>query len=367
MTRKIRKVAVERDARGNELWPWPDSVDYYRSGTNSSGEIQAMLEVGVKCGCACSRPGFSGISSNTIEWLVEYVESMGGPNKAFGKWGGFFVDSGAFSEVKLGDGPPAWPRPMTASDWKGIWEKYSRLREACGHRAIFVLPDKVASQEGTLERLERYGEQVAELLQPTDSGFAPEGILGLQQGRIPSFEFWQMALEAMRKAGVPLGQVRPGFPMAKDATPLASIQRFLAQLWSQADHRQREWSASSLHLLGRGLFAEEILPVIRAVAEVYEDIWAVHGDGYDAPSISCDSVWIKSVLGNRKAGPGLYMGAQDMARRLGVGDSHEGKRIGLSIAALVELDAQALDSEAAPEAERLTPEERARRRQESKR
>lgn len=360
MTRKVRKVEVERDARGNVLWPWPDGVDYYRSGTNARGEIQAMLELGLKFGCAADV-----ISWATLEWLARYVEAAGGPNAAFGGWGGFFVDSGAFGEVDLKHGPPSWPHPMTAEDWANIWKKYFLIREACGHRAVFVLPDKVAHQDDTLKRLERYGEQVAELLQPTKHG-APEGILAVQQGRIPAFEFWQMAVEVMKKAGVPLGQVRPGFPMKKDTTPLHAIEAFLANLWSQADHRRRARTSSSLHLLGRGLFAEEILPVIRAVSEVYEDVWAVHGDGYDAPAISCDSVWIKSVLGNRNA-PGALMGAQDLARKLGVGDSTEAKRISTSLAALIELDAQQLDAEDAPEAERLTPEERARRRQESKR
>lgn len=325
MARKTRDVTLERDPKLDVLaaWPFPADFDYYLSGSNKPSEMQAIAERGRNPGVAVHE-----LSKPTIAWMEEYLPTTGTAK--------LFVDSGAFGEVDLKHGPPSWPKPISDAEWSKRLDIYERLVRVMGSRAVIVLPDKVAHQEGTLERLERWGDRVAELMTMATEGpygRGPQAILPVQKGRIPMAEFWFQAVEVLEQHGVPiLERVRPGIPLKKDATRVEDLGPFLREI------KLADWDVPMLHFLGRGVFSPEYR---RTFAAAWEALRREPGEMQ--PVISSDSVRVKALVGSRKA-PGSYMVAKDVLKDLGVSDAHEREMVGLHLCLDAEEDAQLLEA-----------------------
>lgn len=331
MTRRARIPVLDKDPTLDVLaaWPFPDDFDYYISGANKPSEMQAIAERGRNPGVAVHE-----LSKPTVTWIEEYFTNVGGTAN-------LFVDSGAFGEVKFTkNAPPQWPKPISDAEWEKRLGIYERIVRVLGSRTLIVLPDQVAHQQGTLERLERWGERVAEIMtMPTQGpyGRGPQAIMPVQKGKIPMAEFWFRAVEILERAGVPVQErVRPGIPLKKDATKVEDLAPFLREI------QLADWDVPMIHFLGRGVFSP-------AYRETFAAAWEVlHREpGELHPIISSDSVRVKSIVGGREAQgntPGPYMVAKDVLLALGVTDAHERERHGLHLCFDAEEDAQLLEA-----------------------
>lgn len=276
-------------------WPFPAAITYFMSGVNHPGEIQALAERGESIGVAVNH-----LPASAMEALFDLQ----------GLLTKVFVDSGAFSEVKFGAKGPVYPHPITDAEWRKRLRKYLALAEALGRQAYLVAPDKIADQQGTLERLERYAPEIAQAAKLDAQILVP-----VQKGMIDMSTFYRAQLQVLRNAGVPLDHVYPAIPLKKDATSINDLVAFLRSLPCNDDRPPR------VHFLGRGLFSPDYRATYAAAMEVCP--WL---------RITADSVRFRSsaFLGTRK-NPGPFMLAQDIFRQLDMSGA-EVKRLGLHLA-----------------------------------
>lgn len=151
--------------------------------------------------------------------------------------GRVFFDSGAFHEAGRSD---------VCIDFDHVFARYGRLlqgltpAEAAG--ATLVMPDRVFDQQGSLDRLRAYRDQVhacvaagADCLIPVQKpnpGRPDRGTASLA-------EMYRLALDAV---GLADGQVRPGLPAKKFACDLDDVRAFVTDVQPRG-----------IHLLGRSL------------------------------------------------------------------------------------------------------------------
>jgi hypothetical protein len=139
--------------------PYPSELvqeqNHFNSGINDKGEIKGLLLSGRNIGITASnmRPG-----------MIDALEMA--PGIPLSRMTKLFVDSGAFSELVVTereDGPPllSWPKPITDAGWRKRFKIYDWAAHTYRKRAYLVAPDQVGNQKVTLERLARYGAEVA--------------------------------------------------------------------------------------------------------------------------------------------------------------------------------------------------------------
>lgn len=249
-----RHRAVLLQVIGQELVAaglWRPAI-YFASGSNAPGEIRGFAELrhplGVaapECGGACER-----------ELLT--LAGTGLP---------VFVDSGAFSEVEFGDGPPRVVRPITPEAWKRVLALYSRLAAGLGSQVYIVAPDQVGNQRETLHRLAVWKGALHQL-----QAQGAQIIVPIQRGE------WPMATFDQQIQGLlgldPLDYI-VGIPSKKDATPIAELRAFLAE--------RRPYR---LHLLGLGPQSDR-----------WGEVWAAITELVPGADVSCDSVLIRAHVG----------------------------------------------------------------------
>ena len=248
---------------------WPEfdvaPAAYFASGSNRATEIRGLAAAGADVGVAV--PELSESS------LVE-LEKLAGSEVAV------FVDSGAFSEVTFGDAGLEVVKPLTAKHWARVFDVYRRLGQALGSQLCVVAPDRVGCQATTLERLETYRDEVAEL-----RAMGVRVLVAVQKGELDQATFASRIDQALGST-----DWTPALPCKKAATTADEVAAFLAA--RRPGH---------VHLLGLGVRSSK--------AAAYLAPFAVEGCG---ATVSLDSCWIAANAGRGKS-PRRYTRARDVA------------------------------------------------------
>ena len=123
-------------------------VNFFVSGVRSKNEISGFIYHNQSiCTTALS------MSKPTLKYLLEV-----GRDRQYNA--NLFLDSGAFKEVNA---DLTVKKAMTDDDWKKIFSIYQQLAEVWGDRLMVMAPDRVGDQKVTMERLERYKDQIQSL------------------------------------------------------------------------------------------------------------------------------------------------------------------------------------------------------------
>lgn len=234
---------------------------YFASGSNHEGEIQGFASIGMNVGVAAPETG------KAAEAALKKLAGTGTK---------VFVDSGAFSEIGFGPQGPYVKEPITDDEWNKRLDLYARLADSLGSQLYAVAPDKVAFQDDTYARLEKYARRIYQLRKRGANILVP-----LQKGALSLAEF-DMKVEML------LGPdyIR-AIPMKKDATTTADFEEFL-----------RERQPKQIHLLGLGPQSDRYIEVMEAVrtlsphTEVFLDSVRVTA-GVERPKQKPDGSWTK--------------------------------------------------------------------------
>jgi hypothetical protein len=201
---------------------------HFASGMATLMEVRAMIRARRPFGVTLST-----VARDAWDFLRRTYEGGEGPE--------LFIDSGAFSEQKIGE--------ITHEGWLSRLDRVYQLasRAATAEVIYMVAPDRIADQAGTLRRLERY--------QPELSAIAKTGanvIVPLQRGALQP---WQMADRVDQLLqGV---DWIPGLPMTSKGGFTHEDARALLR------HRR----VPRVHLLGVGPCS----PKLVGVAEVFQE------------------------------------------------------------------------------------------------
>ncbi len=221
-----------------EAWYAADGVVDYASGSNRAGEIQGFAALGRPIGVAAHECGAA------CEAELVGLAGSGIP---------VFLDSGAFSEVRIRKGaPPEVVKPITGAEWERRLALYDRLAAALGPQLTVVAPDLVGHQQPTLERLTRYAGRIASLREAGARVLVP-----LHAGELPIDAFDEAVAGVLGADGYTPAIPMPARDYLRDPAELAAVMGWLA-------HRQPR----DLHLLGLGLRSDRVpvlLPIIREV------------------------------------------------------------------------------------------------------
>ena len=201
---------------------------HFASGMATLMEVRAMIRARRPFGVTLST-----VARDAWSLLRRTYEGGDGPE--------LFIDSGAFSEQKIGE--------ITHEGWLSRLDRVYQLasRAATAKVIYMVAPDRIADQAGTLRRLERY--------QPELSAIAKTGanvIVPLQRGALQP---WQMADQVDHLLrGV---EWIPGLPMTSKGGFTHEDARALLR------HRR----VPRVHLLGVGPCSPKLVDV----AEVFQE------------------------------------------------------------------------------------------------
>ena len=257
---------------------WLDEygVTYFASGANHPGEILGLSSVGIN----------PGVTVNELKaGALEAIESLAQTDVLL------FVDSGAFGEISFGSQGPyvAKGKAITDSEWLRRLNVYNEIAQAIGPQAYLVAPDKVAFQQETFARQERFAGFVEYL-----ASLGANILVPLQKGKLSLFEAY---LESLNILDLP--DMVASIPMKKDATKLSELVEFLQAALDYGAPIPR------LHLLGMGPKASQARKVIEEIARTSPET-----------EVFMDSVLITSIAGRsggKLRGPRLLTVASDAA------------------------------------------------------
>jgi len=243
---------------------------YFASGANTAAEIRGFTWAGYHVGVS---------ASEVSEAALDELSALAHTGLRV------FVDSGAFSEVEEQDGRLVIVAPIEDAEWMRRLDIAHEVAVALREQAHIVAPDRVGDQVVTLERLARFGEQIAAI-----AATGARLIVPIQRGHVRMGEFYFAVLKAL---GVVVGDFIPGVPANKDATPLPELRRFADVLGSVG--------CEDVHLLGCGYRN----PGFRAAYEVLQEY---------APGIR---VWSDSCALAAKVGQGrpITVAQQELDRQ----------------------------------------------------
>jgi len=241
-------------------------VTVYASGASGPSDLMALSKTGFDVGISAAKWAFG---------LEEVSRVLGEAGQVE-----LFADSGAFSEVSFGPDGPSWPEPITHERWLEIISIYEGLAEQFGRRLLFVGPDKVASQAGTLKRIRRYAKDIKKL---TRTG--ARVIYALQPGPLSAAQFFDKILDIVGPCFV------VGIPSVNAATSTGAVEEFL---------KARGRYIPQVHFLGLGPTHPRVDELFRLVKQY-------------APQakISQDAVIHRVLIG--KDGPRPITGGQMIA------------------------------------------------------
>jgi len=242
----------------------------FASGTNRVGTIRGMARAGFDVGITVND-----VKGSREDALLELA----------GTEVNVFVDSGAFSEVDFDTGAPVVVKPIDAAAWRNVLETYKRLGRALRSQLYVVAPDMVGNQAVTLERLERYADDLRELDELDVNILVP-----MQLGAMSQAAFARVVDELLE--GV---RWFPALPCMKAETRPDQVEAFVA-----------ERRPAFVHLLGIGTKAREVQSYIDAATSAGADV-------------SLDSNLLRSLLGRTngpKGGPRAVTMARDLAVEL---------------------------------------------------
>jgi len=239
--------------------------DYFPSGSNHAGEIAGFTDAGMNVGVAVNE-----VNSKSIQQL----------KKLAGTKAKVFVDSGAFGEISfnypkkgsnklpkpdLPIGVPYDVKPITEEEWEERLALYDDLARTLGTQAYLVAPDKVADQQVTLERLEKYAGRVRKHRE-----LGAQIIVPIQKGSMSMAEFDARVQEILG-----FDDYIRGVPMKKDATTVEEFSEFL-----------RTTKPKRVHLLGMGTLSEKYPEVQKAAEEASNET-----------NLTLDAVRITALVG----------------------------------------------------------------------
>ena len=226
-------------------------MTYFWSGSNRAGEIRALDECGVPIGVTVDAMDKAGRSLAELKKTSVPV----------------FIDSGAFGEVQFSINTFNFEikKEITHRDWQDRLALYKKITIALPGRCYVVAPDQVGSQEGTISRLERYKQEVNELIE-----LGARVIVPLQKGVLSQEEF-DMYVQAI------LGHTHyiRGIPSKKAAATTEEIAALSRALPQDAE----------LHLLGLGPWGKRFKEIIPSIQQRV---------------ISCDSCRIIALVGTNR-------------------------------------------------------------------
>ena len=225
---------------------------HFASGSNRTPDIKGFAhDLGYNIGL---------VADEIREEQFELLENLAGKGVKV------FVDSGAFGEVTFPkNGPPIVKKPITHEDWNRRFATYERLARALGDQLTIVAPDRVGSQEVTLERMSRYAEATYE----NGAMLGARVLVPVQKGEIPMDRFYQMQADALGfDIGVndqpdPRGldgYYVPAMPMMKDATTPEQVGEFVAKV-----------RPPEIHLLGMGPSNRKLEETVAAIRNASPD------------------------------------------------------------------------------------------------
>jgi len=263
---------------------------YFASGTNNPSEMEGFALAGQDTGIAVWGKGKRGgrpVWTRTCSGpCFEKIKELGlrFPERRF------FMDSGAFSEVDAKDVFKV-VLPYTDEMWEQTFARYRDVADALGSRAYPVMPDRIANEMVTLQRLRKYKDQIADL---QNRGASVISVLQ-SPDLVSAYDNVTNIIGPDFIAGIPMKKAP------------ASTEAIVELVQSRP--------LKGIHLLGIGVQnprADAILSAIRQAA----------------PSlpITMDSVLIKGAVGRKKTKAGklpALTGAQDRARRF-LGEGGEG-------------------------------------------
>ena len=237
--------------------PLPEGVLVFASGMNRIADIRGAVAAGVPIGVDVSR-----LSKAAAEELLTCAVPL-------------LLDSGAFSEVSFRSGHVQVRSEITERDWRRRLAIYLQIarhncRRTHGHNLASVMavaPDRVGSQELTLERLKKFRDEVRQV-----HAAGAEILVPLQVGRLSLYDFYSKAQDVL---GI---EIVAGFPMKKTATDAQAILDFVVRTGS-----------ARVHLLGMGANHPKAASIVRLIQ-------------HTCPSsfISMDSNRIRAAIGARR-------------------------------------------------------------------
>lgn len=229
---------------------------HFASGTNRAGEIRGFADLDLPFGIV-------------VDEVIGRPEPIAEIVRLAGTGLPVFVDSGAFSEVAFGPEGPRVVRPISDAQWKERLDFYEQMAEVLGSQLYVVAPDKVGFADETIERLDKYREQMKRI-----ANFGARVLVVLQGS--DKVEFLE------RVKALNLGyEFIPSLPCQKNATSNEAIVDFVERV-----------RPGELHLLGRGLKNKKTPPLLRALDKVAPDL-----------KLSLDSCLMASMTGKTN-GPG---------------------------------------------------------------
>lgn len=231
----------------------PKQVMVFASGMNRLADLNAAIAAGVPVGVDVSR-----ISNRVIEKIAESDVPV-------------LLDSGAFAEVVIRNGCVEVTRAINDREWKRRLNVYLRITEAlCAKKVsvIAVAPDRVGSQEITLERLSRFRKEIRQLRSAGAMILVP-----LQCGKLSFAEFFAKAKGALDL------DLLPGIPMNKAAASASAIMDFV-----------RNTAIARIHFLGMGAANPTARPLARLLQQMCPNI-----------QVSMDANSIRAAVGMRRA------------------------------------------------------------------
>jgi hypothetical protein len=205
-------------------WPYPPEDLYFASGCNHAGEIRGFFEAGYNVGVSAAEIGDEAeaeLEEQARLLAGGYLEN-GTPVPPIRL---LFGDTGAFSEVSFDTGRPEVAAPISDAEWRRRLDVLLRMADHWGSGFFMVAPDRVASQEETLARLERYRDYVVRAHE-----FGANIIVPVQHGALHMLDFWREAVAVLdlphRNEDMPDGGLIAGITGNKDATSEEQLELF---------------------------------------------------------------------------------------------------------------------------------------------
>ena len=239
--------------------PLRRGVVVFASGMNRVADIRGAARARVPIGVDVSK-----LSQRAIAAIVEVRLPV-------------LLDSGAFGEVAIRRGEIVVVHEINDEEWKRRLAIYTQIasallqnrqHERASVRVLIIAPDRVGSQELTLQRLAKFRREIQQF-----HAIGAEVLVPLQCGALDPVDFYNASRDTL---GI---EIIPAFPMKKAAITIPAILDFLSKT-----------SVAHIHLLGMGANNRRGKALTRFLGHAWPDV-----------AISMDANRIRAAVGVRRA------------------------------------------------------------------
>ncbi len=189
---------------------------YFASGSSAVGDIRGFARILHPIGVS--------IPELSVAAEAELLSLAGLPIPVF-------VDTGAFSEVRIAEGRVEVVAPISEAAWDDRVQLLLRFARALGPQVYVVAPDRVGDQTATLARLRRHVGALGEMRR-----LGAHVVVPIQRGALSASAFDRAACEALG-----FDDFVRGIPGNKAAMPATELEIFV-----------RDVVPTEVHLLGLG-------------------------------------------------------------------------------------------------------------------